>query len=267
LDTAHAARSNRPDSTEEAAVSEALAAQIQELVTAGRILSAEGVIASFGHVTCRHPDRPDRFLMPRVRAAELVEPEDVLEFHLDGAPVRPTAARVFAERAIHAAVYRARPDVAAVCHHHAPAVMPFCVSGVALVPVFHLGATMGARVPLWDSRDEFGDTDLLVATEAQGASLARTLGEHWTVLMRGHGATVAGRTLRELVFRCVYGARNAEAQRLALQLGAAKALTPGEAEAAGEFNLRPFATDRAWERWSRRAVGTAGRGAGEEDGP
>jgi len=116
--------------------------------------------------------------------------------------------------------------------------LPFCVSGVTLMPVFHLGATMGARVPLWDSQDEFGDTDLLVSTEAQGLSLARALGGNWTVLMRGHGATVAGRTLRKLVFRCVYGVRNAEAQRLALQLGAAKALTPGEADAACEFNLR-----------------------------
>jgi ribulose-5-phosphate 4-epimerase/fuculose-1-phosphate aldolase len=251
----------------EAMVSDTLAGRIQDLVTAGRILSAESVIDSFGHVTIRHPDRPDRFLMSRVRAAELVEAGDILDFYLDGTPVRPTAARAFAERAIHAAIYRTRPDVAAVCHHHAPAMMPFCVSRVALVPVFHLGATMGARVPLWDSQDEFGDTDLLVATEAQGLSLVRALGDNWTVLMRGHGATVVGRTLRELVFRCIYGVRNAEAQLRAAQLGAVKALTPGEAEAAGEFNLRPFATDRAWEQWSRRAPGAINRNAAREGGP
>jgi ribulose-5-phosphate 4-epimerase/fuculose-1-phosphate aldolase len=236
----------------------------RELALAGRILAAEGVIDSFGHVTARHPLHRDRFLMSRVRAAQLVEPEDILEFQLDGTPAQPTEARVFAERVIHAAIFRMRPDVQAVCHHHAPAVMPFCISGVPLVPVFHLGATMGATVPLWDSQEEFGDTDLLVSTEAQALSVASALGPHWTVLMRGHGATVAGRTLQELVFRCIYGARNAEAQRAAQLLGAVKPLTPGEAEAAAAFNLRPFATDRAWEQWSRRAMPIAPRPATEE---
>jgi HCOMODA/2-hydroxy-3-carboxy-muconic semialdehyde decarboxylase len=225
----------------------------RELVAASRILATEGVIDSFGHVSARDPADPGRFLMPRVRAAELVEPADILAFDLDGTPVAPTDLRVFAERAIHAAIYRARPDVTAVCHHHAPAMMPFCITGVPLVPVFHVGATMGAVVPIWDSQDAFGDTNLLVATPEQGDSLARALGPHWTVLMRGHGATVAARGVVELTFRCIYGMRNAQAQAAAAALGEVRALTPGEAEAAAEFNLRPFAMDRAWEQWLRRA--------------
>jgi ribulose-5-phosphate 4-epimerase/fuculose-1-phosphate aldolase len=228
-------------------------AAIADLVLAGRILSAEGVIDSFGHVSARHPQRPDRFLMPRVRAAELATAGDILEFDLSGAPQPATELRVFAERVIHSCIYRLRPDVMAVCHHHAPAVMPFCIADVALVPVFHLGATMGPEVPLWDSQDAFGDTNLLVSTEEQGMSLARALGPHWTVLMRGHGATVAGRSVREVAFRAIYGARNAEAQLKALQIGKPKPLTRAEALAAEEFNLRPFAMDRAWEQWARRA--------------
>jgi HCOMODA/2-hydroxy-3-carboxy-muconic semialdehyde decarboxylase len=228
---------------------------VADIVLAGRILSAEGVIDSFGHVSARHPDDPGLFLMPRVRAAELVTAEDVLVFDLDGAPRPATTHRVFAERVIHSCIYQARPDVMAVCHHHAPAMMPFCVTGVPLVPVFHLGATMGVEVGFWDSQDEFGDTNLLVSTEAQGQSLARALGERWTVLMRGHGTTVAGRSVRELVFRSIYGMRNAEVQRAATALGSVKPLTRAEALAAEEFNLTPFARDRAWEQWSRRASG------------
>ena len=228
---------------------------IAEIVLAGRILSAEGVIDSFGHVSARHPEDPGRFLMPRVRAAELVTAEDVLTFDLDGAPQPATTQRVFAERVIHSCLYRARPDVMAVCHHHAPAMMPFCVTDVPLVPVFHLGATMGVEVGFWDSQDAFGDTNLLVSTEDQGRSLARALGARWTVLMRGHGTTVAGRSVRELVFRCIYGMRNAEVQRAAAALGPVKPLTRAEALAAEEFNLKPFAMDRAWEQWARRAAG------------
>ena len=232
---------------------------LEDLALAGRILAAEGVIDSFGDVTQRHPDHPDRFLMSRVRAAELVEPADILEFALDGTPLQPTSARVFVERVIHSAVYRLRPDVMAVCHHHAPAMLPFCVTDAPLVPVFHLGATMGGppggAVPLWDAQAAFGDTNLLVATEAQGLSMAQALGPHWTVLLRGHGVTVAGHSLQELVFRCIYGMRNAETLLSARALGPVRALTPGEATAAEAFNLQPFATDRAWEQWRRRVAG------------
>lgn len=220
-----------------------------DLVLASRILSNEGVLDSFGHVSARDPHRADRFYLSRARAPGLVEPGDILEFDLGSAPVAPTEHRVFAERVIHGCIYRARPDVMAVCHHHAPSMLPFCVTQVALEPVFHLGATMGETVPVWDSQDEFGDTNLLVTTDAQGTSLARALGGNWTVLMRRHGATVAARSVREVVFRSIYGARNAEFQSRAMQLGAVTPLTPGERKAAGEFNLTPLALDRAWEQW------------------
>lgn len=220
-----------------------------DLALASRILSNEGVLDSFGHVSARSPDRADRFYLSRARAPGLVEPGDILEFDLDSAPVAPTEHRVFAERVIHGCIYRTRPDVMAVCHHHAPSMLPFCVTQVALEPVFHLGATMGETVPVWDSQDEFGDTNLLVTTDAQGTSLARALGGNWTVLMRRHGATVAGRSVREVVFRSIYGARNAEFQSRAMLLGTVTPLTPGERKAAGEFNLTPIALDRAWEQW------------------
>jgi HCOMODA/2-hydroxy-3-carboxy-muconic semialdehyde decarboxylase len=228
---------------------------LTDLVLASRILADQGVLDGFGHVSARNPEAADRFFLSRARAPELVEPGDILELDGDSEPVAPTPHRVFAERVIHGAIYRARPDVMAVCHHHAPSMLPFCVTGAALLPVFHLGATMGANVPVWDSRDEFGDTNLLVSTQEQGQSLARALGADWTVLMRRHGVTVAGRSVREVVFRSIYGARNAEILGRAMTLGEVTPLTAGERALAGEFNLKPIALDRAWELWARRAAG------------
>lgn len=233
-------------------------ALLNDIVAASRILANEGLVDGFGHVSARHPERADRYLLSRVRAPALVERADILEFDLESNPVVPTDKRVFAERVIHGEVYKARPEVMAVCHHHAPAMLPFCNTGVPLVPVFHLGATMGPTVPFWDSRDQFGDTNLLVSTPAQGASMARALGANWTVLLRRHGATTAGRSVRELVFRTIYGAKNADVQARAMQLGAVARLTPGEAQLAEAFNLTPIALDRAWEQWCVAArVGTA----------
>ena len=131
-------------------------AQIRyELALANRIIAHEGVLDAFGHISARHPADPGRYLLSRSRGPELVEPSDILEFTLDSEPVAAPTVQLYGERVIHGCIYQARPDVNAVCHHHSPSVLPFCVTGVALEPVFHMGAVMGQTVPFWDSRDEF----------------------------------------------------------------------------------------------------------------
>src|SRR5580692_1681559 len=223
-----------------------------ELAVANRIIAHEGVLDGFGHVSVRHPDHPDRYLLSRSRSPELVEPADVLEFTLDSNPVGTPKAEFYGERVIHGCIYQARPDVNAVCHHHAPSVLPFCVTGVALEPVFHMGPVMGQVVPLWDSRDEFGDTDLMVVKPEEGRSLARTLGPHWMVLMRRHGATVAGLSLRELTFRTVFGCDNAKLLSQAIAHGHVDSLSPGEAKLTSAHQLRPPSMGRAWDYWVRQ---------------
>ena len=230
----------------------------EELSIANRILSNEGILDAFGHVSVRHPSDPGRFLLSRHRAPELVDPSDILEFTLDAEPVQPTNLRLYGERVIHGCIYQARPDVLAVCHHHAPAIMPYSISRAPLVPVFHLGATMGWPIPFWDSRDDFGDTSLLVVKPEEGHSLAKALGQSWTVLMGRHGATVAGTSIRQLVFRTIYSCRNAEMQTQAHSLGHVERLTPREAELAAAYNLRPGPIERAWEYWLRRMYKTYG---------
>src|SRR5207302_8696078 len=170
----------------------------RELARANRILAHEDVLDAFGHVSVRHPDDPGRYLLSRSRGPELVQPDDILEFTLDSEPVVPPTRRLYSERVIHGCIYQARPDVHAVVHHHAPSIMPFVIAGVDLVPVFHLGATMGTKAPFWDGRDEFGDTSLLVIKPEEGRSLARALGSHAMVLMRRHGATVVGDNLHQV---------------------------------------------------------------------
>jgi ribulose-5-phosphate 4-epimerase/fuculose-1-phosphate aldolase len=223
-----------------------------EVALGNRILANEGVLDAFGHVSLRHPTNPDRYLLSRSRAPELIEPDDVLEYDLDSNPVKPTDQRLYAERVIHGEIYKARPDVMAVVHHHAPAVMPFCIAGAELLPVMHLGAVIGHKVPFWDQYDEFGDTNLLLVKPEEGASLARALGEAPLVLMKGHGATVVGSNVQELVFRAIYSCRNAEYQFMARLLGKVTKLRPGEVEKSSQINAMPTATFRTWEYWQRR---------------
>ncbi|MFL5059645.1 MAG: class II aldolase/adducin family protein [Xanthobacteraceae bacterium] len=229
-----------------------------ELALANRMVAHEGVLDAFGHVSMRHPGDPNRYLLSRSRSPELVEPGDILEFDLDSEPVAPPTLRLYGERVIHGEIYKARPDVTAVCHHHAAAFMPYCVSGEEVVPVYHLGAVIGAKAPFWDQRDDFGDTNLLVIEPEEGASLAKALGPHWVVVMRRHGATVAGRTLQEVVFRTIYSCRNAEYLTQAKLIGIPSPLNPREAERAAEYNLAAGPVSRAWEYWSMRLAKAGG---------
>jgi HCOMODA/2-hydroxy-3-carboxy-muconic semialdehyde decarboxylase len=237
-----------------------------EVALGNRILAHEGVLDAFGHVSIRSPDNPNRYFLSRSRSPELVEPDDVLEYDLDSNPVKPTDIRLYAERVIHGEIYKARPDVMSVAHHHAPAVMPFCIAGAELLPVMHLGAIVGHKVPMWDQYDDFGDTNLLLVKPEEGASLARALGKGPLVLMKGHGATVVGSNVQELVFRSIYSCRNAEYQFLANMLGKVTTLRPGEVDKAAEIHSMPTSQFRTWEYWSTRleksgnGLGAIGRG-------
>jgi ribulose-5-phosphate 4-epimerase/fuculose-1-phosphate aldolase len=242
-----------------AALSNSLADLRRDLAIAYRLVANEGMLDAFGHISVRNPNNPNRYFLSRSRAPALVQPEDILEYDLDSNPIVPPTMRPYSERVIHGEIFKARPDVNAVCHHHAPSIMPFAISGVPLQPVFHLGAAMGQRAPFWDSRDEFGDTNLLVVKPEEGASLARALGSHAIVVMRRHGATVVGGELRELVFRVIYSAKNAEHQLAAHALGHVSPLTDGEAEMAAGLNLAPGPLARAYEYWVTRLAKAEGR--------
>ncbi len=224
----------------------------EELVTANRILAREGVVDSFGHVSIRHPDRPDRYMLSRARAPECIEIDDLMEFAGDGTPIEPAGRKPYAERFIHGAVYEARPDVHAVVHHHSPSVIPFSVTMRSLSPLMHMCAGIGASVPTWDSRTRFGDTNLLVTTAGMARDLAAALGLRPAILMRGHGAVVAGASLREAVFNSIYLQLNADLQMQAAALGDITFLNEGEI-AAVLRTRGSFTFERAWEFWCRRA--------------
>src|ERR1700745_4009075 len=91
-------------------------ALIRDLVIANRILAREDVVDAYGHVSIRHPDNPNRFLIARSVAPELVTADDIVELGLDGQPVRDEKRTLYLERFIHAAIFEARSEIMAVVH-------------------------------------------------------------------------------------------------------------------------------------------------------
>lgn len=228
---------------------------LADLVAANHILYRYRVVDSFGHVSIRHDKDPERFLLARNLAPGQVTADDIVEFDLDGNPVNAAGRRVYLERFIHGELYRARPDVMAVVHSHAPAVVPFgIVPSQPLRPVWHMSGFLGEGVPVFEIREAGGlATDLLISSNRLGASLAKTMGNASVVLMRGHGATVASQSLREAVFKAVFTQINAELQMQATGLGPVEFLNDGESEAT--WKTISGQVDRAWNLWRSEVEG------------
>ena len=230
-----------------------LSAALDALVTANRIVANEDVCDSYGHVSIRHPDNPDRYLLSYSRAPSLVEVADIVTFELDGTPVDLGDRTPYSERAIHGAIYEARPDVNVVIHNHSYEVIPFAVTDVKMRPVTHTCAPIGADIPVWDMREKFGETNHLVVTMEQGRDLAATLGDRSISLMKRHGCVVAGRSVQETVMKAIYLQVNAKLQLQAMQIGTPDYLTDTEIAACTDMQQSPISLDRAWEAWCRRA--------------
>jgi ribulose-5-phosphate 4-epimerase/fuculose-1-phosphate aldolase len=229
---------------------------LEDMVAANRILASQGVCDAFGHISVRNPDNPDTYFLSRARSPQLVEREDIMEFMLDGTPVGGDTRKPFLERYIHGSLYEARPDVQAVVHSHSRSVIPFTVTPTKLRPVVHSCATIGKDVPVWDAQKAFGDTNLLISNAAMGRDFASVLGGGNSALMRGHGSTVVGASIREVVYTAVYLEVNAHLQIQASALGPITFLSDGEIDLIQSrlSDSKPGeGYDRAWEYWCRQA--------------
>ena len=135
---------------------------IEDLVAGNRILAMEGVLDAMGHISVRSTARPDRFLLARSMAPELVTAADILEYDLDGNAIDARDRTSYLERFIHSEIYSSRPDVRAVVHCHTASLIPFAASDVPLRAMYHMAAFVAEGVPVFDIRKAAGVTDLLV---------------------------------------------------------------------------------------------------------
>jgi ribulose-5-phosphate 4-epimerase/fuculose-1-phosphate aldolase len=225
---------------------------IEDLVYANRILYDQGVVDAFGHVSAREDKDPSRFLLSRSVAPALVTKSDILEFDRNGEPIDARGRAVYLERFIHAAIYRARPDVKAIVHSHSPAVIPFGVTGTILRPIYHMSAFLGAGAPVFEIRNGAGMTNMLITNNQLGDALARTLGDGTVVLMRGHGSVAVGDSILQVVHRAIYTEVNARLQAEAARLGPINFLTPEEAAKADAQTDSLASISRPWELWKSR---------------
>jgi ribulose-5-phosphate 4-epimerase/fuculose-1-phosphate aldolase len=212
-------------------------------VLANHILANEGVVDGLGHISVRHDQRDDRFLLSRGLAPAVVTAADIMQYDRDGKPMNAQGQAHYGERFIHAAIYSARPDVQAVIHSHTPSILPYANSNVQMRPVYQMSAFLAAGAPVFDIRRIEGARGMLVNNMRLGRALAETLADKAVVLMRSHGAVVVGNSIREAVSNAIYLDVNAKMQAQFIALGApVRYLEAEDLPAAGG---NPY--DRVWE--------------------
>jgi len=227
---------------------------VADVALANLILFDHDILDGFGHVSARHDTDPERFVMARYVAPGIVSTADIREFGLDSEPVPERGEKHYSERFIHGEIYKARPDVNAVIHSHAPPLIPFGSTGAALRPMYHMSAHVGLGVPVFEIRDFQNEGQMLIRSAYLGRSLAGALGDKPMVLIRGHGATIVAPSLHLCVYRAIYAALNAKLQMDAVRLGGeVNYLNPDEVEAclAGVESTN----ERAWALWKKEASG------------
>lgn len=208
----------------------------QMLIEAGLVLEHQGFgDMTRGHVSVRVPGRPELFFMkPHSVGFGEITPENILTIGLDGEVVAGTARR-HSEVYIHSEIFAARPDVAAVIHTHPTHTVAFSNTGRPMRAWSQGGAVFaGERLPV------YADTIALIRTPAEGQGVARALGPHRAVLMRGHGVTTTGGTLPEAVTLNVMLEEAARVQLLADAAGAdGPEYPPEDVARLREMLLRP----------------------------
>ena len=226
------------------------ASQINELVLANHILTMNGVLDAYGHVSVRSERNPNHFFLAQHIPSGTVTRDDIVEYDLDSKQVGGKPRTGYTERFIHGEIYRARPDVMAVVHCHSADVIPFTVTNVPLRPMIHMAAFLGGPIPVFEIRNTGGITDLLIRSPELGKALAKSLGDNTAVLLRGHGAVVVAPGLHVVAGRSYYLSVNAKVQQQAIALGGGKVtyLDPGEARKA----LPQDGYERSWELWKQQ---------------
>lgn len=221
-----------------------------EVAICTRLLVEVDILEYSGHISSRLPNG-DEFLIQQVDdVRSALDPSRLLVVGLDG-QVIDGEGKPPSETAIHAEIYKVRPDVRAVAHfHHDPTTMFSMVKDRPIVPVKNHASRWPNGVPVHSDASH-------ISTVEQGQELARTLGDNNAALLRGHGEVVVAESIMALFADIVHFVENARALAEAGLLGEVVPLTKDDLDMfQATFNREKHAR----KLWSYYTVTAANKG-------
>jgi ribulose-5-phosphate 4-epimerase/fuculose-1-phosphate aldolase len=214
-----------------------------DVVKASHILHQQGIAAAFGHVSARIPGT-DTFIFPPRMSPALVRADNLLELDVEGNQLSGDG-RPNTEFWIHARIYKARPDVQAICHVHPPSCVVLSSLGETIRPLHASGAIFRNDVQIFDRIT-------LIRTRELGDAVASTLGNHGAMLLRGHGVNVADTDVRRVCVMTLWMEEAANYQLRAMSAGKPRYFTDEELETIYPQVSGEEVSKRVWEYFSSR---------------
>jgi len=204
----------------------------------------------WGHVSARDPDGRGVWMKASGLGLDEIGPEQVILVSWEGDVLEGDGGRHL-EYPIHTELMRARSDVQAVVHTHAPWSVAFAATEESLRPLSHDGTLF---VPPDVAR--FTRTGDLIVTAELGAALAETVGDRSVALMVHHGIVACGADLPTAVFNAVFLERACRTNMRALAAGGPKTWSSDEEALAKRGHV--YSPQAAWNYFARRSEPTAG---------
>ena len=137
----------------------------QEAACAARAFASLGFVHAFGHVSARCDST--LLITPTSPPLATQRDADILEVNFDGKVLHGDLNARPIEVFLHIGIYRARPDVAAICRTHAPAASLWPAT---VAPILHGFGGIAANVATFDEVD-------LIHNPSLGAAAAAALGD------------------------------------------------------------------------------------------
>jgi len=210
----------------------------QQVADALRMLEQAEVIDFNGHMSCRLPGTDHVLINSGKSVRSALTADDIIAIDMDGKPVEGDVVPPM-EFHIHTEIYRRRPDVNAVVHTHPVWSTLFSMTGNAVLPVTMQAAVMG---PV----RTFGKT-ASINQKALGEEVAAALGSDRVVMLKSHGAVIAGADVVEAFVLAIYLEETARRQYMALPLGKPYTLTDEEVRTIGTNLRKPHLLRKVWD--------------------
>ena len=220
-----------------------------EVLTACRVLTHFRIAEGFGHVSARVGG--ERILITPRRALGLATEAELVELDHDGRQLAGEG-RPPLEAAMHLAIYRRRPDIAAIARGHPRHVAAFACSGEPLRIAHGFGANLGHVVPV------FGKP-YLVASAERAEGIAEALGDAGAVILQSNGMLTVGQSVAHACVQALFLEETAQVQLLAAGAGLKPRFYSPEDAARRHGDDRVHEPLRAWEYYVAVAEGRVGR--------
>ncbi|HEY7555444.1 MAG TPA: class II aldolase/adducin family protein [Candidatus Binatia bacterium] len=206
----------------------------RRLVEGIRVITGEGVLSGSGHLSARIPGTETFLINPRF-AGVLADPKDICTVNFDGKRISGQGP-IPSETPIHAAVYRARPDIGSVIHCHARYSILVGLLDQGLIPFNREARIFADGVPVFPVSKGINDFEL-------ARRMVDNLGPHYATFLRGHGVVVCGPGIEGACISAIQLERACQDQLLMMSI---TQLKPMADAGTGRNNARLENPYRAW---------------------